>query len=271
MMRGGGGEFGGHDAVALAFGIDRGGNVSEAIPFPPQRPIFERRRGARNAFKPSPLRDQPEQTKLQTEPSAQCGSGRRLAGFIVDHRKASLRHAVDPVELPCQRDACNLDPALLLDRQHRAPCFQSLGDLASNPVDRLQQARLPQRPHHRVGTLVGQHPQRARAKQFRIALIHAGPFFQHIMHRRPTPRRAGIGIDGIQRQESQDALGVKGIGVGLEPVDIGHGNACRAKFGRRHGGRLRIGTIVARRVQRARPALQFPRAFEPLPRQRLQA
>jgi hypothetical protein len=99
---------------------------------------------------------------LQAEPLAHRRQAGRLAGLVVDHHQPAIGQPVDPVERPAQLDAFEGDHAARLHRQHLRDRVG--GDLGRDPVDRLHQPRLPQRAHHRVGALVGQHRLGPRAQ-----------------------------------------------------------------------------------------------------------
>ena len=71
------------------------------------------------------------------------------------------------------------------------------------------------------------------------------------MHGGPAPRRAGIGVDRVEAGKAQYPPRVKGIGIGLQPIDIRDGYQLRANGYWRHGRRT-PGRIVARRtIERA--------------------
>src|SRR3546814_3006156 len=74
MVRGDAREIGGRDAVALARGIDRGGDIAELPAALADRPIFERLGDACDVRKTATLGDQPEQAERSEDHTSELQS-----------------------------------------------------------------------------------------------------------------------------------------------------------------------------------------------------
>ena len=57
-----------------------------------------------------------------------------------------------------------------------------------------------------------------------VAIGIAQPLFEHLVNRRPFPRRAMIGVDRLETAQAQHRLGIKSEGVGLQAINLGHRN-----------------------------------------------
>ncbi|PAV93050.1 hypothetical protein WR25_02901 [Diploscapter pachys] len=208
------GEFGRDDLVALALGIHRRLDIAELILLLAERPIFEAARLALHLLKAAPLRDRAEQPELQAIPRAHRGGGGRLASLVIHDRERAVRQPIDAVVPARQRHAGDRHMTLAFRRGDRASFRVLRRHGVGDPAHRLHQPRSPQGAHHRMRPLVLQHRGGARDERVGRATVLLPPLLQDVVDRSAAPRRAGIGIDRVERHQPQHPACVKGIAFG---------------------------------------------------------
>ena len=129
-------------------------------------------------------------------------------------------------------------------------------DPVGDEIDRLGQPRLPERAHQRMGVLRLQQRLGAGAKPGRIAIVLLHPGLEHGVDGAAPPGGARIGIDRIERHQAEHLAGVEGVGIGLQPVDLGDRDGARTVADRRRRRRPLRRRVGFGAVDRARPFAQ---------------
>ena len=198
-----------------------------------KRPVFVRARRPCQTGKSTRPGDQAQKSELQGETRVHGLARGSLAGLVVDDAEATIRQPVDPIRPPVQRYAGHHGLALLFCNQRFTPLRAILANLRSDPVDGLQQPRLPQGAQHRMNGLALQQFAGTRQQEFGVAIVLRQPFLQHLVNGASLPRGGMIGIDRLERAQAQHRLRVEGKGIGLEAVHGRDGNALRSVSRRR--------------------------------------
>ena len=146
-------------------------------------------------------------------------------------RACRRRSTVDAVGLAVNGRPGDLGASPLFGASGRRPSARSARLPLGDPVDRLDQARLPQGAQHRVDGLAASSAS-ARGAQLRPDRNRPRPAIARAPRGPPCPStwRCGRHRPGRAAQ-AEDRLGVESEGIGLQPVDVGHrdlGGRCSA-------------------------------------------
>ena len=199
---------------------------------------------------------------MQCEAGVDCLGLGRLAGLVIDNRQATIGKPVNAVGAAVEDDPAKLGLAACFGGDWHATVGAVGAFLVGNPFDRFEQARLPQRAEHRVDRISLNQCSGATDQIVGVALRILEPILENFVDRTALPRRAVIGIDRVEPVEAEHGARIESEWIGLQPVDLGHGNLARAVGGGWAGLRAAGGEMLARVVDHRDEAFELVIARE---------